>query len=362
MKHALTLTKSKTISPPPSMEVEDELKEFLKAWATIIASLSYSYFISSNLPKGIPRFLSLLPVFSLFTLLPFSLSRPLFSGFLSGFISFLANFKLLHFSFNDQETPLSAHKSLFHFILFASLPIKIKQDYPQNQVPNRVLPLNLGLKSLLCALLLFAYLKINRNLLIFCGWMYLFNDVAVESCATLVGYILGVELEPPSDEPYAATSLRDFWGKRWNRMVSDALRRTIYKPTRSFWAKFLGRDWASGLALVATFVVSGLMHELVFYHVTRVRPTWEVTWFFVLHGVCVILEGVMKRVLVPRLSLHWAISGPLTVGFVILSGYWLFFPQVMSSNVDVGVMEDVVGLCKFLKDMVRDQCEKLFVP
>lgn len=191
--------------------------------------------------------------------------------------------------------------------------------------------------------------------------MYLFNDVALGFCATLVGYILGMELEPPSDEPYMATSLQDFWGKRWNRMMSDALGHTIYEPMRSFWAKYLGRDWAPAPGLLATFVASGLMHELVFYHVTRVKPTWEVTWFFVLHGMCVVLEVVMKRVMGRRLRLHWALSGPLTVGFVILTGCWLFFPQVMRSDVDVGVMEDVIGLGKFLKDMLRDKCESLFV-
>uniref|UniRef100_A0A2N9ISK3 Uncharacterized protein n=1 Tax=Fagus sylvatica TaxID=28930 RepID=A0A2N9ISK3_FAGSY len=30
--------------------------------------------------------------------------------------------------------------------------------------------------------------------------------------------LVGVELEPQFDEPYLATSLQDFWGRRWNLM------------------------------------------------------------------------------------------------------------------------------------------------
>ena len=163
-----------------------------------------------------------------------------------------------------------------------------------------------------------------------------------------------MELEPPSDEPYLSTSLQDFWGRRWNRMISDALRRTIYSPVRSMATKFVGRRWAPIAAVMATFAVSGLMHELTYYYVTRVNPTWEVMRFCVLHGGCVVLEMMVKRALGPKWRLHWAVSGPLTVGFVMATGYWLFFPQVLRNNVDTKGTEDVIAVAKLFKEMFGD--------
>ncbi|KAK8626419.1 hypothetical protein V6N13_134064 [Hibiscus sabdariffa] len=44
-------------------------------------------------------------------------------------------------------------------------------------------------------------------------------------------------------------------------------------------------------------------HKLLFYYWSRVAPTGEVTWFFVLHGVALAVPEKMK--------LHWAVSGDL---------------------------------------------------
>lgn len=59
---------------------------------------------------------------------------------------------------------------------------------------------------------------------------------------------------PPSLHrcPLAARSLADFWGSRWNRWVSDYLFTAVVSPLRR----------RPGLAVVAVFLVSGLIHEL----------------------------------------------------------------------------------------------------
>ncbi|KNA19370.1 hypothetical protein SOVF_062260 [Spinacia oleracea] len=189
-------------------------------------------------------------------------------------------------------------------------------------------------------------------MVVFCCLMYLAIDIAFGVCDLLVVYTLGLELEPPSDEPYLSTSLQDFWGRRWNRMVSDALRHTVYEPVRSTVVKLVDHMWAQLTGVMATFVVSGLMHELVYYYATRASPTWEVTWFFVLHGVCVGLEMAVKRGLGQKWSLHWAISGPLTVGFVMGTGFWLFFPQLMRNHVDVKATQDIMDFGKYLKEVM----------
>ncbi|CAK8538874.1 unnamed protein product [Lathyrus sativus] len=157
----------------------------------------------------------------------------------------------------------------------------------------------------------------------------------------LIHALFGIELESPSDEPYLSTSLSDFWGKRWNLMVTYILRHTVYIPVKILFSKtLLGPQWTSLFGIIVSFLVSGLMHELIFYYVTHVTPTWEVTCFFMLHGICVVVEvGVMKW-LGHKWSVHWAISGPISVAFVVSTAAWLFFPPLLRDGADHRSIEE----------------------
>ena len=66
---------------------------------------------------------------------------------------------------------------------------------------------------------------------------------------------LGFAVEKLWDCPVAATSLGDFWGRRWNRIVSGFLREVIFTP--------VARRAGARAALLAVFLYSGLYHEMV---------------------------------------------------------------------------------------------------
>lgn len=53
--------------------------------------------------------------------------------------------------------------------------------------------------------------------------------------------------------PLAATSLNDFWGRRWNRIFAGMLREVLFLP--------LARRVGVGWAVFAVFLYSGLLHE-----------------------------------------------------------------------------------------------------
>ncbi|KAI3939914.1 hypothetical protein MKW98_029690 [Papaver atlanticum] len=109
-----------------SSNSDDEFGRFMNV-------LSYCYVKSRNIPKGCPRLLSILPVIYVFTCIPLNLSSfnlTLGAGF---FISWLASFKLVLFSFD--KGPLSYDPGLvsssspspvafFRFLVIACLPIK----------------------------------------------------------------------------------------------------------------------------------------------------------------------------------------------------------------------------------------------
>ncbi|KAK3423891.1 hypothetical protein EUGRSUZ_F00640 [Eucalyptus grandis] len=142
--------------------------------------------------------------------------------------------------------------------------------------------------------------------------LYLYLDMIVGLSNTAACAVLCVELQMPSNEPYLSTSLQDLWGRRWNLTVTNALWHTVYKPLKSFLEPRLRATWGAAGAVMAAFLVSRLMHELLYYYVTSARATWEVTGFFVLQGVCVVVEVAAKAAVGERWRLSRAVSMPLT--------------------------------------------------
>src|SRR5262249_29364390 len=65
----------------------------------------------------------------------------------------------------------------------------------------------------------------------------------------------GVDARPLMNAPLRATSLADFWGDRWNRGFSDFAGAVLLRP--------LHRRLGARGALLAVFVVSGILHDVV---------------------------------------------------------------------------------------------------
>lgn len=342
-------------SAKPSKEMEEK-KSISHVWLSVIASLCYCYFISSRIPKGFLRLISLLPIFSFFSILPLYIQSAFLRAVSTLFFTWLANFKLLLFAFGQGPLSSDQSKSLLIFITSASFPIRTKSKNANHLPSKKKLPfLNLSTEILASAISIGLVTKHKETLppkillIAYCCMIFLLVDVLVALSSFVVRTLVGLELEPPSDEPYVSTSLQEFWGKRWNLTVTNTLRHTIYKPVRSVSAVLMGNQWAPLPAVLAAFLVSGLMHELLFYYVTRVKPTWEMTSFFVLHGFGVVLEFGIKTALRGRLELPWFISGPLTLAFVILTSFWLFFPPVINSGADAMVLEE----CRIFGEVVK---------
>ncbi|KAE8733995.1 putative Acyltransferase [Hibiscus syriacus] len=339
--------------------MEDELESFIKVGILTIISLSCCFYLSSKLPKGIFRLISLTPIFILFIYIPLTIPSAHIGGITAFFLAWLCNFKLLLFAF-DQPPLSPPPPSLFRFISLASLPIKPKAAAPsrsKSKPPDRSKSILFAIKVLILALLYHSYyykqyLHKNVVLAMYCVHTYIEVELILALAALPARAIFGFELEPQFNEPYLATSLQDFWGRRWNLMVTSILRPTVYYPIRRVSARVLGPMWVFLPAVVAVFVVSGLMHELIYYYLTRVAPTWEVTWFFILHGVAVAVEVAVKKAMPEKMRLHPVVSGPLALGFVVASAFWLFFPQLVRNGVDERVIGDYFKLVDFFKGLL----------
>lgn len=71
----------------------------------------------------------------------------------------------------------------------------------------------------------------------------------------LVFRLMGFPVEKLFDNPAAAATLGEFWGHRWNRIVSGLLREVVFFP--------VARRAGARVALFAVFAYSGLYHEMV---------------------------------------------------------------------------------------------------
>lgn len=94
--------------------------------------------------------------------------------------------------------------------------------------------------------------------------------------------VAGVPAEKLFDCPVCATSLAQFWGRRWNHVFSDFARAVLFRP--------LARRAGVVLATLAVFVLSGVAHELVIT-VPAGAGYGGPLLYFVIQGVLVVAES-----------------------------------------------------------------------
>ncbi|KAK4726144.1 hypothetical protein R3W88_031061 [Solanum pinnatisectum] len=261
----------------------------------LFLSLNYSYFLIPKFPKGIPRIIALSPIFYILYFFPWCFSFSFLRGILSFFITWITSFKLILFCFN--KGPLSLCKNPIDFILISIFPLKISKY----EIFDEKSVINTSNKPIYDEKIVDREYEISEKKSI--------RKISDESISDLkiprnvsqkyeifdINIFKRYEVEEIFKQPYLATSFRDFWGKRWNRYSSKMLRLTIYDPTNEALKNlsFLGKNTSNLLAIVCTFVVSAIMHELMFYYITCglcLKPTCEVMWFFVLQGICISCE------------------------------------------------------------------------
>ncbi|XP_048141265.1 acyl-CoA--sterol O-acyltransferase 1-like [Rhodamnia argentea] len=369
--------------------MEGEIYNFSKLCITALMSMCYCYIVGRTIPKGTQRLLAMLPVVALFLYLPLNLSTVNLSGQTGFILSWLGNSKLLLFAFGKGPLSSDPSISLPCFLAIACLPIKIQQtplrespqrtdstedqtnpphkghrkikplpQNPENTRQKAILSLNYPTKALLFLMLLHLYdygdhFHPNVILFLYCCHIYLALELILASIQAAARVGFGMELEPQFHEPYLSSSLQDFWGKRWNLMVTNILRSTVYKPVHSAASAVVGPKWAALPAVMAAFLVSGLMHELIFFYMGCVKPTWEVTWFFVFHGACLVVEVVVKRKYGAKWRLPRALAGPMIVTFVMVTASWLFLPPLLRDGVDKKGLEEYAAAGAFIKDVSR---------
>jgi alginate O-acetyltransferase complex protein AlgI len=106
----------------------------------------------------------------------------------------------------------------------------------------------------------------------------------------------GVDCQRLFRSPLRSTNLREFWGRRWNLAFSEMTAIAIYQP--------LVRVASRGPALAASFLGSGLLHELAISVPVRAGYGLPMA-YFMLHGILMTVEARLAKAKRPIDRVPW---------------------------------------------------------
>ena len=152
------------------------------------------------------------------------------------------------------------------------------------------------------------------------GWVGMLGLILVLHFGTfhliaLAWQAAGVNARPIMQAPASATSLSEFWGKRWNLGFRQLTHGIVFEPLR--------KRAGTALALLAAFVASGVIHDFVISFPARGGYGLP-TGYFLLQGIGVLFE---RSGLGRRLGIQSGFRGWLFVlACAGLPAFWLFHP------------------------------------
>ena len=139
----------------------------------------------------------------------------------------------------------------------------------------------------------------------------------------------GVDCHQLFRAPFQSTNLREFWGRRWNLAFSEMTAIAVYQP--------LVRVTGRGPALAASFVGSGLLHELAISVPVRAGYGLPMA-YFIIHGVLMTVEARLAKANRPIDRIPW-VGRIWTIGWLLAP-----FPILFHRPFLAGVVWPLIGL------------------
>ena len=142
---------------------------------------------------------------------------------------------------------------------------------------------------------------------------------------------VGVDARPIMQRPAAATSLADFWGRRWNTAFRDLAHQLVYRP--------LARSWGARRAMAAVFLFSGVLHDIAISLPARAGYGLP-TLYFILQALGVELE---RSSLGRRCRLRSGVRGWLFAATLIFGPVALLFHPPFVKHVVIPFIQVLGG-------------------
>lgn len=156
---------------------------------------------------------------------------------------------------------------------------------------------------------------------------------------------------PLFDSPWRATSLAEFWNKRWHQMYRRSF---IVLGAKPFLAIFGGGQSlvSRAAAVLGAFLVSGILHDWATWGMGCGTDPRAVLGFFLMNGVGVLLEECWRRSAPGREVRGW-------VGWVWTTAWLVGWAQMF---VDAWLVRGLAGVESFPEDwsVGRDFAQRYF--
>lgn len=165
------------------------------------------------------------------------------------------------------------------------------------------------------------------------------------SMGRFVFALVGINtLEPMRAPLLRSSSVRDFWGRRWNLLIHGLMKRTFFKPFA-----VSSSNAMRTLGSLMAFLMSGLFHEYMWMLVNWHQPDYKggrVLLFFLLQVVLCTFEASLSRTTLGQWAAHLpAVTKTAFTTVAILPFGPLFFQGLLRS----GMMQDAAYRDKAVK-------------
>ncbi len=249
--------------------------------------------------------------------LPFLLTPapPLFRS-AAALVTWLFLVKTLQFA-AGHEKPLGFVDRL----QFLTIPAVVRWETPRRKDPGRAIRtlLRAGLQLGLALLLALAVLQLDRTNRV----QLITTQIGIYLClaaacnlAVITLAVRGLDYDDPFDNPLAARTPGEFWGRRWNTWVNHMLYRYVFVPSGGWRRPVRGT--------LAAFAASAAIHEGLVIAGTREVSGWMGS-FFLVQGVLVAATSQSRsfRQLarrVPALTWGFTLAVMLATGILLVRG------------------------------------------
>ncbi|GIL54920.1 hypothetical protein Vafri_10620 [Volvox africanus] len=373
------------------MDPSDLIHKLLQLHGLILVTFAYCIFVVRPLQPGWQRLVASLPAFVVFSLSPFFVkdSAVLSSG-IGLTILWVANFKLLAYTGGRGALSHPGLRTPLQWGALLVLPFfPAKKKVPSEPSFTSVvlgLLIKLGVWLGLTGVLVSVELSPTARHLCYAVHFWMFVSLCLDAAMPIGRQLVaGVPLQPAMDGPYAANSVGEFWGRRYNQIVSATLRETIYKPivegcwvakeaagastaasTEAEDASVVRGSGEGGKArprapvalagLFASFLVSGIMHEICLWFSCGcwLEGSFRMLGFFLLQPLIIVVqegvEALAKKVVSKDLRESFVaglLQKVVTLSLVLWSAEWFWGPME-SCGADKRGLQEVDSAMRWL--------------
>jgi hypothetical protein len=156
-----------------------------------------------------------------------------------------------------------------------------------------------------------------------------FGSFHLLSCAWRT---IGIPAAPLMNDPFASTSVSEFWGRRWNTAFRDLTHQHLFRPL----ANWAGARWA----LVIGFLFSGLVHDFVI-SVPANGGYGGPTLFFLIQALALLIE---RSAVGKKLGLGRGWRGRVFTAIALAGPVWLLFHPPFVTRVVVPFVLSLTSL------------------